>query len=78
MVAVTRERRYGPSRLRVNDDGQYTVYHARSVRLSRAKATTRFDDRYAKEKVSKSGVWDEVPEGIKYPSFETQFPYCAV
>ena len=36
------------------DDGP--VYHALSVHLSRAKLITRFDDRYAVAKFSKSGV----------------------
>jgi len=34
-----------------------------SVHLSRAKLITRFDDRYAVAKFSKSGVYDKVPEG---------------
>ena len=34
-----------------------------SVHLSRAKLITRFDDRYAVAKFSKSGVLDKVPEG---------------
>ena len=45
----------------MTDDGP--VYHALSVHLSRAKLTTRFDDRYTEAKFSKSGVWDKVPEG---------------
>ena len=36
---------------------------ALSVHLSRAKLITRFDDRYAVAKFSKSGVYDTVPEG---------------
>jgi len=43
------------------DDGP--VYHALSVHLSRAKLITRFDDRYAVAKFSKSGLSDKVPEG---------------
>ena len=42
------------------DDGP--VYHAVSVRLSRAKSITLFDDRYKKAKFSKSRVWDKVLE----------------
>ena len=42
----------------LTDDGP--VYHALSVHLSRAKSITRFDDRYAEAKFSKSGVWDKV------------------
>ena len=38
----------------VDDDGP--VYHALSVHLSRAKLITRFDDRYAVAKFSKSEV----------------------
>jgi len=34
------------------------VYYALSVHLSRAKFITRFDDRYALAKFSKSGLWD--------------------
>ena len=45
----------------MTDDGP--VYHALSVHLSRAKLITRFDDRYAVAKFSKSGVWDKIPEG---------------
>jgi len=45
----------------VTDDGP--VYQALSVHLSRAKLITRFDDRYAVAKFSKSGVYDKVPEG---------------
>jgi len=44
----------------LTDDG--LVYHALSVHLSRAKWITRFDDRYAVAKFSKSGVYDKVPE----------------
>jgi len=39
------------------------VYHALSVHLSRAKLITRFDDRYAVAKYSKSRVWSKIPEG---------------
>ena len=39
------------------------VYHAVSVYLSRAKLITRFDDRYAVAKFSKSGLYDKVPKG---------------
>ena len=38
----------------LTDDGP--VYHALSAHLSRAKLITRFDDRYAVAKFSKSGV----------------------
>jgi len=30
---------------------------------------TRFDDRYAEANFFESGVWDKVPEGIKYHCF---------
>ena len=40
------------------------ISHALSVHLSRANLITRFDDRYAVAKFSKSGVYDKVPEGI--------------
>ena len=36
---------------------------ALSVHLFRAKLITRFDDRYAVAKFSKSGLYDRVPEG---------------
>ena len=45
----------------LTDDGP--VYHALSVHLSRAMLITRFDDRYAEAKFSKSRVWSKVPEG---------------
>ena len=49
------------------------VYYALSVRLRRAKSTTRFDDRYIEAKFSKSGACDKVPEGstlfLKTPEF---------
>ena len=45
----------------LNDDGP--VYDAASVHLRRAESITRFDDRYAVAKFSKSGVWDKVPQG---------------
>jgi len=45
---------------RPGDDGP--VYHARSVHLRRAKSITRFDDRYAKAKFSKSSNWENRSE----------------
>ena len=39
------------------------VYHTLSVHLFQAKLITRFDDRYAVAKFSKSVVEDKVPEG---------------
>ena len=50
------------------------VYHVVSIYLCRAESISRFDDRYAKAKFLKSGVWDKVLEGStlisgRYPSF---------
>ena len=39
------------------------VYHAPGVHLSRAKSSKRINNRYAEAKFSKSGVWDNVPDG---------------
>jgi len=47
--------------MQMTDDGP--VYRALSIHLSPAKLITRFDDRYAMAKFSKSRVWSNVPEG---------------
>ena len=46
----------------------------------RAKLITRFDDRCAEAKFSKSGVWDKVPEGSSLPLFLKipEFPFNTV
>ena len=54
----------------LTDDG--LVYHALSVRLSRAKLITCLDDRYAKANFSKSGVWDKVTHGYTLISVDTR------
>jgi len=46
----------------LTDDGP--VYYALSVRLSRAKLTARFDDRYAVVKFFKSRVWSKIPNAL--------------
>jgi len=47
----------------LTDDGP--VYHA--VSFYGAKLITRFDDRYAEAKFSKSGVEEKVPEITEFP-----------
>ena len=64
----------------LTDDGP--VYHALSVHLSPAKLITRFDDRYAVAKFSKSRVWSKVQEESSLifegrPSLP-EFPYNTV
>ena len=55
----------------LTDDG--SVYHALSVHLSPAKLISRFDDRYAVAKFSKSRLCSKVSEGnaiiFKVPEF---------
>ena len=57
----------------MTDDGP--DYHALSVHLRRAKLTTRFDDRYAEAKFSKSGVPDKFPEGSTIILEIPEFPF---
>ena len=62
--------------LSLTDDGP--DYHAVSVHHSRAKLITRFDDRYAVAKFSKSGVQDKAPEGSALILEITEFPFNTV
>jgi len=46
-----------------SDDRQPVHHTERLSLMCRTKLTTRYDERRAVAKVSKSKVWDEVPEG---------------
>jgi len=58
------------------DDGP--VYHTLSVHPSRARLITRFDDRYAVAKFSKSTDRSKVPEGSALIVQIPKFPYDTV